>query len=93
MANHQASPIRLFSTDLDGTILGNPESANRFKLAWEALDKDKRPLLVFNTGRSVRDESSRSTNVYISLVTMSVSAPTPRAKSCVSSKIGVRISW
>ena len=30
--------------------------------------------------------------VYISLETMSVSSPTPRAKSCVSSKIGVRIS-
>ena len=58
MANNEASPIRLFSTDLDGTILGNPESANRFKLAWEALDKERRPLLVFNSGRSVKDVRS-----------------------------------
>ena len=33
-----------------------------------------------------------SSHVCISLETMSVSSPTPRAKSCVSSKIGVRIS-
>ena len=35
---------------------------------------------------------ARSSQVYISLETMSVSSPTPRAKSCVSSKMGVRIS-
>jgi hypothetical protein len=35
---------------------------------------------------------ARSSQVYISLETMSVSSPTPRAKSAVSSKMGVRIS-
>ena len=35
---------------------------------------------------------ARSSQVYISLETMSVSSPTPRAKSSVASKMGVRIS-
>jgi sucrose-6F-phosphate phosphohydrolase len=51
-------PIRLFSADLDGTLLGNPESTQRFKHAWEALDPARRPLLVFNSGRSVQDTRS-----------------------------------
>ncbi len=49
------APIRLFSTDLDGTLLGNPESTQRFKTAWEALSPEARPLLVYNTGRLVDD--------------------------------------
>jgi sucrose-6-phosphatase len=47
--------IRLFSTDLDGTLLGNPESAQRFKEAWEDVPAATRPLLVYNTGRSLKD--------------------------------------
>ncbi len=39
-----------------------------------------------------RRRGARSSQVYISLETMSVSSPTPRAKSSVVSKIGVRIS-
>ncbi len=50
-----SAPIRLFSADLDGTLLGNPESAQRFKKAWEALDRTSRPLLVYNSGRLVDD--------------------------------------
>jgi sucrose-6-phosphatase len=50
--------IRLFSSDLDGTILGNPESALRFKQVWEALPPATRPLLVYNSGRSVQDTRS-----------------------------------
>jgi sucrose-6F-phosphate phosphohydrolase len=45
--------IRLFSTDLDGTLLGNPEAAWRFTRAWETLEPQRRPLLVYNTGRSI----------------------------------------
>ncbi len=48
-------PIKLFSSDLDGTLLGNPEAANRFASAWSELPPDSRPLLVFNSGRLVDD--------------------------------------
>jgi hypothetical protein len=51
--------IRLFSTDLDGTILGNPEAAWRFGEAWQALPLARRPLLVYNTGRTVRHPGDR----------------------------------
>lgn len=48
-------PIRLFSTDLDGTLLGNPEAARRFRAAWVSLPEGDRPLLVYNSGRLVPD--------------------------------------
>jgi sucrose-6F-phosphate phosphohydrolase len=52
------SPIRLFSVDLDGTLLGNPESAQRFKETWERLPDETRPLLAYNSGRSLKDTLS-----------------------------------
>lgn len=48
-------PVRLFSTDLDGTLLGNAEATRRFKAAWLALSPEARPLLVYNSGRLVND--------------------------------------
>lgn len=47
--------VRLFSTDLDGTLLGDPGAATRFSAAWAGIDPRRRPLLVYNTGRSVHD--------------------------------------
>lgn len=55
MATSPQAPIRLFSSDLDGTLLGNPEATRRFKAVWEALAPDSRPLLVYNSGRLVDD--------------------------------------
>lgn len=55
-----ASPIRLFATDLDGTLIGNPESTLRFRETWESLPRETRPLLVFNSGRGVVDTLSLS---------------------------------
>lgn len=49
------TPIKLFASDLDGTLLGNPEASRRFKDSWEALPKASRPLLCYATGRLVQD--------------------------------------
>jgi len=45
--------IRLLSSDLDGTLLGNPEATQRFKTAWQSLPANTRPLLVYNSGRLI----------------------------------------
>jgi len=55
MASSPAASIRLVSSDLDGTLLGNPEASARFKSAWTALSPEAKPLLVYNSGRLVDD--------------------------------------
>ena len=43
--------IRLFSTDLDGTLLGKDEARELFNTTWANLDEQNRPCLCYNTGR------------------------------------------
>lgn len=47
--------VQFFCSDLDGTLLGNPEATRRFKTAWEGLPKNSRPLLGYASGRLVQD--------------------------------------
>jgi hypothetical protein len=42
-----------------------------------------------SSGRRVSERPPRSVKVYISLETTSVDSPTPRAKTVVSSNVGV----
>lgn len=48
------TPIKFFCSDLDGTLLGNPEATRRFKDTWESLPPS-RPWLGYASGRLVQD--------------------------------------
>ncbi|MEM1213016.1 MAG: HAD family hydrolase [Planctomycetota bacterium] len=48
-------PVRLFSCNLDATLIGTPGAAHHFNLAWrDCMDCD-RPTLVYNSGRGLED--------------------------------------
>lgn len=47
--------VKLFSTDVDGTLLGKPDGLARFNASWFTISTEKRPLLCYNTGRHLDD--------------------------------------
>ena len=48
-------PVKLISSDLDGTLAGDAAATRRFRQAWDSLDAGQRPLLVYNSGRLADD--------------------------------------
>lgn len=48
-------PVALISSDLDGTLAGDAPATRMFCETWDALDKVRRPLLVYNSGRLAED--------------------------------------
>jgi len=53
-----AAPIRLFASDLDNTLLGHQGATRTFTATWETLERERRPHLVYNTGRLLDDARS-----------------------------------
>jgi mannosylfructose-6-phosphate phosphatase len=47
-------PIRLFCSDLDGTLTGRVPAVS-FSQAWRQIPRERRPILVYSTGRMTDD--------------------------------------
>jgi sucrose-6F-phosphate phosphohydrolase len=54
-SDRRRTQVRLFSTDLDGTLVGDAMALARFTAQWQLLPAQRRPLLVYNTGRRIAD--------------------------------------
>lgn len=55
MERRGLKPIRLFASDLDGTLAGDREGSLAFSRFWSDLPRERRPLLVYNSGRLIED--------------------------------------
>ena len=51
MVSNNENKICLFSTDLDGTVIGKPDATTAFRKTWEEISTADRPLLCYNSGR------------------------------------------
>ena len=58
MDGRRLRPIRLFCSDIDGTLAGSSQAEARFSRAWADLDPARRPLLVLNSGRLIEDQKA-----------------------------------
>ena len=52
MDGNKRKNIEIFTSDLDGTLLGEDASTQQFRQIWNELGREQRPTLCYNTGRS-----------------------------------------
>jgi sucrose-6F-phosphate phosphohydrolase len=50
--------VRLFASDLDGTLIDGAGGARRFAAAWRAIPSGRRPRLAYATGRLLGDAAA-----------------------------------